>query len=131
MNLSGLSVKACAENYSISSYNILIIHDDLDLPLGKVKAVEKGGSGGHRGVQSIFDHFGCRDFPRLKVGIGRPEYGENIEDFVLSPFYPDERDILKEVISYSVQGCRLFISEGIKVAMNRINGNKIETKGGN
>jgi len=128
MNLSGKSVKACADYHGISNDSILIIHDDLDLPLGKIKAVNKGGAGGHRGVQSIIDHLGDTKFPRIKIGIGRPQYGEGIEDFVLSPFYKIEKKITEKVISISVQACRLFISEGIETAMNRINSKKLKFK---
>ena len=125
MNLSGKSVKACIDYYQISTGNILIIHDDLDLPVGKIKIVTKGGAGGHRGVQSVSDHLGGGNFPRVKIGIGRPKYGEEIEDYVLSPFYKDEKKITEEIIGNSVHACRLFILEGITTTMNRINSKKI------
>lgn len=121
MNLSGKSVKACADHYEIDKDHILIIHDDLDLPFGKIKLVKQGGAGGHRGIQSIFDHFGSKAFSRIKIGIGRPEYGEKIEDFVLSPFYKNQEELLKEVIIFSIHACDLYLSEGIEVAMNHIN----------
>lgn len=121
MNLSGKSVKACVDYFGISTGNILIIHDDLDLPLGRIKIVSRGGAGGHGGVQSIFDYLGDWNFPRVKIGIGRPKYGEEIEDYVLSPFYKGEKKIIEEIIGISVQACRLFISEGIVTAMNHIN----------
>ena len=131
MNLSGKSVKACADYYNIENNRILIIHDDLDLPLGRIKLVSQGGAGGHRGIQSIFDHFGSTAFSRIKIGIGRPEYGEKTEDFVLSPFYDFQRKKLIEVINFSIHACNLYLSEGIEIAMNKFNGNKIEIKGGN
>ena len=125
MNLSGKALKACADNYHIDNDRILIIHDDLDMPLGKIKLVKQGGAGGHRGIQSIFDYFGTNAFSRMKVGVGRPEKGENIEDFVLSPFYETQRELLKEVIIFSVHTCSLYLSEGIETAMNRVNGKKL------
>jgi peptidyl-tRNA hydrolase, PTH1 family len=128
MNLSGRSVKACADHYKIGLDHILIIHDDLDQPFGKIKMVSQGGAGGHRGIQSIIDHFGCKAFSRIKIGIGRPEYGEKIEDFVLSPFYETQREKLKEVIFFSIHACNLYLSEGIEVAMNHINSKKTEIK---
>lgn len=128
MNLSGRSVKECADYYHIDIRHILIIHDDLDMPFGRIKLVSRGGAGGHRGIQSIFDHFGCRDLSRIKIGIGRPEQGEKIEDFVLSPFYDSQREILKEVINFSVRACDLYLSEGIEIAMNRINGKNLKFK---
>jgi len=130
MNLSGKSVKACAIHYEIDRDHILIIHDDLDMTFGKIKLVRQGGAGGHRGVQSIFDHFGSNAFSRIKIGVGRPEYGENIEDFVLSPFYESQKGILKDVLNFSVHACNLFLSEGIEIAMNHINGKKTEIKKG-
>jgi PTH1 family peptidyl-tRNA hydrolase len=130
MNLSGQSIKACVDSYDIYPGNTLIIHDDLDLPLGKIKVVKQGGSGGHRGVQSIFDHLGNRDFPRGKIGISRPKYGETTEDYVLSPFYKSEKEIIDEVMGISLQVCKLFIQEGIVTTMNRINRNKQKLKEG-
>lgn len=131
MNMSGKSVKACADYYGIERNNIIIIHDDLDLPLGKIKVTGQGGPGGHRGIQSIIDHFDSTVFPRIKIGIGRPQYGEKIEDFVLSPFYDDQKDFLKDVINLSVQSCKLILSEGIEIAMNRVNGKNLKIKGRN
>ena len=130
MNLSGKSVKACADHYEIDKDNILIIHDDLDLPFGKIKLVKQGGAGGHRGIQSIIDYFGSKTFSRIKIGIGRPEYGEKIENFVLSPFYETQKELLKKVIIFSIHACRLYLSEGIDVTMNHIN-RQTEIKGGN
>lgn len=132
MNLSGKSVKECADYYHIDNNRILIIHDDLDLPFGKIRLVGKGGAGGHRGIQSIFEHFESTSFSRIKIGIGRPEYGEKIEDYVLSPFYDSQLAALKGIIDFSVHACNLFLSERIEIAMNHINGKKIEIKkGGN
>ena len=122
MNLSGKSVKACADYYGIENDCMLIIHDDLDLPFGKIKLVRQGGAGGHRGIQSIYDHFGSKVFSRIKIGIGRPENGEKIEDYVLSPFYESQKKNVKDVINFSIHACDLFLSEGIEIAMNRING---------
>ncbi len=132
MNLSGKSVKECADYYHIDNSRILIIHDDLDLPFGKIKLVSRGGAGGHRGIQSIFEHFESTSFSRIKIGIGRPEYGEKIEDYVLSPFYDSQLAALKGIIDFSVRACNLYLSEKTEIAMNHINGKKIEIKkGGN
>jgi PTH1 family peptidyl-tRNA hydrolase len=121
MNLSGKSVKACADYYNIKLENILIIHDDLDLPLGKIKVVRKGGAGGHKGIQSVINFFGSALFPRVKIGIGRPRRGEDIEDYVLLPFYNDQKDIIKEAIQLAALACRLFVLDGLEAAMNQIN----------
>lgn len=121
MNLSGRSIKACADYYNIKPENILVVHDDLDLPLGKIKVVRQGGSGGHKGVQSVIDHLGGTLFPRIKIGIGRPQLGEAVEDFVLSSFYDDQRETEERIIKRSVKACRLFILGGLVFTMNNIN----------
>jgi PTH1 family peptidyl-tRNA hydrolase len=128
MNLSGKSVKACIDYYGIHTEKTLVIHDDLDLPLGRIKLVSRGGAGGHRGVQSIIDRLGGGNFPRVKIGIGRPKYGEETENYVLAPFYKNEKNRIEEVINIAVQASRLFISEGITEAMNLINGKKLKPK---
>ena len=121
MNLSGKSIKSCADFYSLKAENILIVHDDLDLLVGKIKVVRYGGAGGHKGVQSIIDQLGDMGFPRVKIGIGRPRHGEAIEDYVLSPFYDDQKDPVKRVIQMSVRVCQLFILKGLESAINHIN----------
>jgi PTH1 family peptidyl-tRNA hydrolase len=128
MNLSGKSIKGCADFYGIKAENILIIHDDLDLPVGKIKVVRYGGSGGHKGVKSIMDHLGESRFPRVKIGIGRPRHEETTEDYVLSPFYDDERETMDRVKQIAVQACRLFVSKGVAYSMNHINSKNFEGK---
>ncbi len=83
--------------------------------------VRKGGSGGHKGAQSVIQHLGTDEFPRLKIGIGRPRFGESVEDFVLSPFYEDEQGVVEKVIDAAVRACELFVSMGVEAAMNRTN----------
>lgn len=121
MNQSGMSIKACVDFFNIDTEDLLIVHDDLDLSVGRIKVVRNGGGGGHKGVISVIEHMGTRRFNRLKVGIGRPRYGEPIEEYVLSPFYSEERKIIEEVIQRSVGVCELFLSEGVDSAMNQIN----------
>jgi peptidyl-tRNA hydrolase, PTH1 family len=121
MNLSGKSVKTCAESLGVRSEEILVVHDDLDLPLGRVKVAKKGGGGGHKGIQSLFDHLGTREFSRVKIGIGRPMRGDPIEEFVLSPFCREDRAAVEAGLQKAVHACELFVSEGIETAMNQIN----------
>lgn len=121
MNLSGYSVDACAEYYDLSISNILVVHDDLDLPTGRIKAARNGGAGGHKGVRSIIEHLQDSHFPRIKIGIGRPRHGETVEDFVLSSFYADEKPIIESVVSSAVDACEMFVSEGIERVMNSFN----------
>jgi peptidyl-tRNA hydrolase, PTH1 family len=121
MNESGRSVGACANFYRIAAENILAVHDDLDIDLGKIKVVKNGGGGGHKGVLSIFQHLGTRAFNRVKIGVGRPRFDEPIDEFVLRPFYKDQERIVERVLSGAVQACELFVSRGIVQAMNIIN----------
>jgi PTH1 family peptidyl-tRNA hydrolase len=114
MNQSGKSIRACVDFFDLEPENILIVHDDIDLSLGKIKLVRHGGAGGHKGVVSIMDHLGTREFPRLKIGIERPAgKEESIEDYVLSPFCRDEEGTVERVIQQAVVACELFISSGI------------------
>lgn len=121
MNLSGEEVRACADYYALETGTILVIHDDLDLPLGRIKVVKDGGAGGHKGVASIIHHLESTQFSRVKVGIGRPRYGETVEDYVLSPFYADEKGLAQKAIQVAVNACGLFVLEGVESAMNQIN----------
>ena len=121
MNRSGESVEACVEHYGLEMERILVVHDDLDLPVGRVKVVRGGGPGGHKGIESIIRHLHSKDFARIKLGIGRPRYGEAVEEFVLSPFYSDEREIVQNVIRASVNACEMFVLEGVEEAMNQFN----------
>jgi PTH1 family peptidyl-tRNA hydrolase len=121
MNESGRSVRAFADYYHIENQSVVAVHDDLDLPLGRIKVVKNGGTGGHKGVRSIIEHLGTRDFCRVKVGIGRPRHGETVEAYVLSPFYEDERASVESVITAAVHACELLVTRGIEQAMNVIN----------
>ena len=121
MNLSGQSVRACADYYDLADTEVLVIHDDIDLPVGRIKVVVNGGAGGHKGVLSIIEHLNSMQFPRIKVGIGRPRFGESIEDYVLAPFYSDEKKTMERVIRMAVQACESVVSEGVEQAMNIIN----------
>lgn len=128
MNRSGLSVKACVDCFGLKLEKLFVIHDDIDLPLGKLRVIKGGGAGGHKGVLSLFHHLGTREFARLKVGIGRPRNGEPIEDYVLGAFYEEEERIVERVLQVAVEACRLFLTRGIECAMNAINGQNLVNK---
>lgn len=121
MNLSGESVRACADYYALETGRILVVHDDLDIPLGRIRVVRDRGAGGHKGVSSIIRHLGSAGFCRVKVGIGHPRYGETVENYVLAPFYADEKGLAQEAIRVAVNACELFVLEGVESAMNQIN----------
>ncbi len=121
MNLSGKPVMSYVKHFDLEMDQILVVHDDLDLPLGKLKVVRGGGAGGHRGVLSIIEHLGTKDFARLKVGIGRPSNGNSVEEYVLAPFNDEEQKIMKKILPVAVKGCELFVLEGVDSAMNHVN----------
>ncbi|WP_027339790.1 aminoacyl-tRNA hydrolase [Halonatronum saccharophilum] len=120
MNNSGQAVRALADYYNIVSEDIIIIYDDLDLDLGKIKIKKKGGHGGHNGIKSIFSHLGTKEFTRLRVGIGRPEYG-NVVDYVLGRFSKQEIKVLEPLLDDIRGATELCIEEKVDKAMNRYN----------
>ncbi|MBN1627610.1 MAG: aminoacyl-tRNA hydrolase [Deltaproteobacteria bacterium] len=121
MNLSGNAVRLCADYYKIDMEHILVVYDDLDLQVGRIKVARGGGAGGHKGIKSIIANLGGTEFPRIRIGIGRPLYNENTEDFVLSPFYKDQKDAIESAVQTAVKACRLVIMESVEYGMNRIN----------
>ena len=121
MNKSGTSVGDCLHYYDLTLDRLLVIHDDLDLPLGRVKVIKHGGAGGHKGVLSIMGILGSSEFSRVKIGIGRPCHGEPITDYVLSDFYDNEKKLAEEVVRTAIDAAELFVLEGVQTAMNRIN----------
>jgi PTH1 family peptidyl-tRNA hydrolase len=118
MNLSGRAVIRLISYFNLTPENLLVIHDDLDLPLGRLKFVAKGGAGGHRGIASIINMLHTPEFLRLKVGIGRPQYGETVENFVLSPFYPSERDLVATMAERAADAVETFLLSGLNQAMS-------------
>ncbi len=121
MNLSGQSVSCLARQWQLLPEEILVVHDDLDLPLGRIKIVRSGGSGGHRGVASVIEHLGSRDFPRVKVGIGRPGPGKSVSDYVLSPFEEQELKVVAEIIEKAAEAIETIVESGLERAMNIFN----------
>ncbi|MEZ0344059.1 MAG: aminoacyl-tRNA hydrolase [Caldimicrobium sp.] len=121
MNLSGRAVKKILNKFGIPPANLLVIYDDLDLPLGRIKMLPKGGSGGHKGVQSIIEDLGTEDFPRLKLGIGRPEKGQDPKDYVLSPFSEKEWPLVKKIIDIAVSALEDILYLGFIKTMTKIN----------
>ncbi len=122
MNQSGQAVSLLVKKYSISLDDLVVIHDDLDLPPGKIRLRQGGSAGGHRGVESIIAELGSRDFLRIRVGIGRPPTEvEDIIDYVLSDFTPAERQILIQTIPTVSEAISCLLTAGITVAMNKYN----------
>ena len=129
MNQSGQSVKLLLRKFSVSLENLVVIHDDLDLPLGKIRIRRGGGSGGHKGINSIIAELGSQDLLRLRVGIGRPSPAEGSNEtteadiiaYVLSDFSLEERQVVTQVIPRVSEAIICLLTEGLTAAMNKYN----------
>lgn len=122
MDLSGLAVGALVRWYKLDpTADLLVVSDDLDLPLGRLRLRARGSHGGHRGLLSIINELGTSDFARLRIGIGRPGEHETAKDKVLGVFPEEEGRILDEVIVAAAGAIRTWLVEGTEAAMNRYN----------
>ena len=129
MNRSGRSVGLLIKKLNVSLDDLLVIHDDLDLPLGKIRIRQGGSSGGHKGVNSIITELGSQNFIRIRVGIGRPDKNEGFTEFnedeiinyVLSDFTPNEKQAITQVIPRVSEAILCLLAEGPVAAMNRYN----------
>ena len=126
MNASGQSVFLLMQKYHVSPEDLVVIHDDMDLPLGKIRLRKGSSSGGHRGAASIISELGSQDFIRLRVGIGRPPAEDDsgnrcVVDYVLGDFLPDEQPQIEEVIRRVCDAVVCLLTEGLAAAMNKFN----------
>jgi PTH1 family peptidyl-tRNA hydrolase len=128
MNNSGDSVKLLVAKYKLTLDNLLVVHDDLDLPPGTIRLRQNSGSGGHKGVRSIIECLDSQDFTRLRVGIGRPELElpslfseDDIIKYVLSEFTDAEKQVINQVIPRVSDAILCLLEDGITAAMNRYN----------
>jgi PTH1 family peptidyl-tRNA hydrolase len=129
MNTSGESVSRLVKKLKISPADLIVIHDDLDLPTGKVRIRQGGRSAGHKGIDSIIAHLGNRDFYRVRVGIGRPDITEGspmdreaaVINYVLSNFTPEEKRVINRALPEVSRAIVCLLTEGITTAMNKYN----------
>jgi PTH1 family peptidyl-tRNA hydrolase len=121
MNLSGESVRELLRIYGMPTRSLLVVYDDIDLPVGTVRIRERGGPGTHNGMRSIVDEIGSTDFARLRIGVGMPTDGQNLADYVLGLPSPDERAVLDEALDRSVAAIETVARRGIGAAMNQYN----------
>lgn len=119
MNLSGESVAMAARNRVTSPEDLLVIYDEADLPLGRIRLRKDGSAGGHNGMKSIIERLGTQGFPRLRVGVGK-DVGA-LADHVLSRFHPDERPAVDEAVERAAEAALTWLDEGIDSAMNTFN----------
>jgi len=120
MNRSGVAVRKIMQKSNVSPERLIVIHDDLDLECGNLKIRKKGSSGGHKGIESIIQNIGTREFIRVKIGIGRDPFVPT-EKYVLSRFRKDEMPMIKETIAKAAESVHSIIIEGVERAMNRFN----------
>jgi peptidyl-tRNA hydrolase, PTH1 family len=118
MNLSGHAVEPALRKFNADAGRMIVIHDDLDLAAGRVRIKIGGGDGGHKGVRSIADSLRFRDFIRVRLGIGRPPVGTSPEEFVLSPFYDEEENLLKYLVQTGCRAVHLVVAHGVEQAQN-------------
>lgn len=121
VNASGRSVQDLASKYELFTQDIIVIHDDLDLPLGDVRVKANGGSGGHNGVESIIYQIGSEDFNRVRIGIGRPPGRKDPAGFVLSDFTEKEEQEISVAVEEAADAVLEIIEKGLSSAMNRYN----------
>jgi PTH1 family peptidyl-tRNA hydrolase len=119
MNQAGVVVQAVLQDLFLASPDLIVVHDDLDLPLGAIKIKTRGGAGGHNGLRSLLSCLGTEEFSRLKVGIGRPPENEDFAKFVLSPFPAEDWEQVVATLPKAVDALECLICEGAAVAMNR------------
>ena len=125
MNESGRAVGPIASYYRVSPQDILVLHDDLDLALGRIKVVSSRGAGGHNGILSLITHLGSRDFVRIRLGIGRPDPSIPVKNFVLARFLLEEQAVVLGQMDTIRQVIRLILEKGPLSAMSIINSKKM------
>jgi PTH1 family peptidyl-tRNA hydrolase len=121
MNLSGQAVGEIARYFRIGPADVLVVVDDVHLPLGRLRVRARGSAGGHNGLKSIEAHLGTDEYPRLRIGVGRESGGSQMSDHVLARFDPHERGVIDEIIGKAADAVETFLAEGIDVVMNRYN----------
>ena len=120
MNLSGDCVQRIGAFYQLEPSEFLIVADDVNLPLGRLRLRKTGSAGGHNGLKSIIQHIGP-DFPRLRIGVGRGDPKWDLADHVLSRFGPGELQAARDAVTRAADAVEMFVAQGIDVAMNRFN----------
>ena len=121
MNITGPPLKGLLHEFSLTADDIILVHDDLDLDLGRLRIKQAGGHGGHNGIRSVIDTIGTAQFVRIKIGIGRPAPYQDSADYVLQPFLREEIEVLNPCLDRAVDALECLIHRGVTVAMNEFN----------
>lgn len=122
MNLTGETLIDIYKYYKVDLSNIIVIYDDIDLEVGKIRIRKKGSGGTHNGMRSITKCLGSTDFPRIRVGVSKPRLGQDLADFVLSRFRKEEAENIENGLEKSYRAVDAIIRENIDIAMNKYNG---------
>jgi PTH1 family peptidyl-tRNA hydrolase len=121
MNRSGISVREAAMYFDVPSSNVIVIYDDIDLPTASIRIRKSGGPGTHNGMKSVVEQLGVRDFPRIRIGVGNAEGGEDLVDRVIGKVPESDQKLLDTAASEAAQAALDIIEHGIDIAMNRHN----------
>lgn len=121
MNLSGQAVAGLAGFYKIDAADVLIVTDDVALPLGRLRARREGSAGGHNGLKSVSEQLGTQAYPRLRIGVGRGDDRRDLADHVLGRFQPDEREYVEAAVLRAADAVESFVVDGIERVMNAFN----------
>ena len=121
MNLSGRAVRQIVDYFDLATRDILIVYDDMDVELGRIKITAQGSAGGHKGMVSIIEHLKTTEFNRIKIGIGRSDPRMSGESFVLSRFRPEEEKIIQHSVETAVDAVELVLGQGLAEAQERFN----------
>ncbi|MBC3795925.1 aminoacyl-tRNA hydrolase [Acetobacterium tundrae] len=121
MNNSGLCIAGLVNFYQVPLENLLIIYDDIDLAIGDVRIRQRGSAGTHNGMRSIIQSLGSQDFPRIRIGTGRPKEGADLVHFVLGHFAKSEIPLMESAVLEAVKGIDYFVKDGVDLAMNQVN----------
>jgi peptidyl-tRNA hydrolase, PTH1 family len=125
MNRSGQAVRAVIDWYKLDPESVLVIYDDMDLPVGRLRLRLLGSAGGHNGMKSIISHLGSQNFPRLRIGIGKTDGKSETVSFVLGKFSPDESSIVADVLDLTVKAVEVGLKEGIAKSMSLYNNRNV------
>lgn len=123
MNLSGPSVQGLVHFYKIPLTNVMVLSDDLDIPFGTIRIRASGGYGGQRGLASVIESLGTKDFPRMRLGVGRPPGKMDPANFILQNFSRDEIKAISEILDAGADAVLEFVKNGLNASMNKFNGN--------
>ncbi|NEO99012.1 MAG: aminoacyl-tRNA hydrolase [Symploca sp. SIO2E9] len=126
MNRSGQAIRAATDWYKLAPESVLVIYDDMDLPVGRLRLRLSGSAGGHNGMKSAIAHLGTQNFPRLRIGIGKSSGGKENVSHVLGKFSPQETKLISEVVQLTTEAVELALKQGVEKAMSLYNSRSVE-----